>query len=113
MEATISRYEVLKEIDTGRPFKQLVFITADRKRGTGGKRIEVTNWVKIVNPDSTMQIPGRTLSVTEKTILKNAESGKNKTGIVINIYNPNNPRQHITAVHYALMTFFNGKRIID
>ena len=103
----------MKEIDTGKAFQQLVFITADRKRGTGGKRVEVVNWVKIVNPDVNMKVPGRALSVQEKSLLKNAELGRTNGAIMFNIYNPNNPRQHITAVHYSLMTFFNGKRIID
>jgi len=110
MEATISRYAVLKEIDTGKAFS-LVFITADRKRGTGGRRVEVTNWVKIVNPDMEMKIPGRTLTMQEKSNLRTEI--RHPEGIMFNIYNPLNPRQHITAVHYSLMTFFNGKRIID
>jgi len=111
MESTISRYEALKQIDTGKAFS-LVFINADRTRGTGGKRVEVVNWVKIVNPDLNMKIPGRTLTQQEKKNLKK-ELHQKERGIMFNIYNPLKPSQHITAVHYALMTFFNGKRIID
>lgn len=106
-EQVISRYEVLNSIDSGAPFK-LVFVTADRHRGTGGELREVTNWVKVKNEPKEEQFPGRRLVGQEKENLRKAKGIK-----VFNIYNPLNEQQHITAVHYALMLFFNGKRIID
>ncbi len=107
MEEVISRYDALMEIDTGKAFS-LVFVTLDRTRGTGGELREVTNWVKVKQPLEAIQLPGRALNKQEKRNVKQAKGIK-----LFNIYNPNDARQHITAVHYALMLFFNGKRIID
>jgi hypothetical protein len=45
MVETILRSEAMREIDSGVSF-DLVFITADRRRGTGGELIEVKDWQK-------------------------------------------------------------------
>jgi hypothetical protein len=66
----------------------------------------VVNWVK--HKGEVIQLPGRTLKREEKDALKAAPGLK-----TFNIYNPTNPGDHVTKVHYRLMQFFNGKRIID
>lgn len=106
-EEIITRYEALKAIDSGSPFK-LVFVMADRHRGTGGELREVVNWVKVKQELDEIQLPGRTLTALEKSNVRRAKGIK-----LFNIYNPLDPKQHITAVHYDLMLFFNDKRIID
>jgi hypothetical protein len=58
MEATILRSEVLRQMDTGAAFT-LQFITADRKRGTGGELIKVENWTKMTGIPAEEGIPGK------------------------------------------------------
>jgi hypothetical protein len=106
-EPVITRYEALKAIDTGHPFK-LTFVMADRHRGTGGELREVVNWVKVKQELEEIQLPGRTLTGQEKSNVRRANGIR-----LFNIYNPLDPKQHITAVHYHLMLFLNDKRIID
>ena len=42
---TILRSDVLKLIESGEPFS-MEFVTADRRRDTDGRLINVENWVK-------------------------------------------------------------------
>ncbi len=95
-------------MDTGDPF-DLVFITADRKRGTGGKVKRVKGWAKIIGdvPVRTGR-PGQFRHI--KTPAKNPHHTKHKT---INVFNPGNDRDHAISVHWRLMVFFNGKRILQ
>src|SRR5687767_11044912 len=89
-EETILRHEVLKELDTGEPFDDMVFITADRRRGTGGKIKRVNNWVKIKGGESVSRLPGE-FSRKLPTLKRNPQHAEHKT---INIYNPGNPGDH-------------------
>jgi len=107
MEATILRHVALEEIDSGKPFK-LEFITCDRRRGTGGELKQVVNWVKVKGDPADIRLPGRQIKKSELNDLRRASGIKE-----FNIYNPLNPSDHIKKVHYRLMVFFNGKRIID
>lgn len=108
MEQTILRHEVLKAMDTGKPF-DLVFITADRRRGTGGKVKSVKGWAKIVgDAPVTERRPGEFKHI--QALTKNPRHSKHKT---INIFNPGNDRDHAISVHWRLMVFFNGKRILQ
>lgn len=108
MEATILRHEVLRAMDTGNPF-DLEFITADRRRGTGGKVKRVKGWAKIVGDMSNMvRRPGQFKHIAATP--KNPHHTKHKT---INIYNPGNDRDHAISVHWRLMIFFNNKRILQ
>jgi hypothetical protein len=105
---TILRHEVMQAIDTGDPF-DLVFITADRRRGTGGAIKSVTNWVKITAaPPKDMKRPRFGQSNTSRA--KNPNHYEHKT---INIHNPANPRDNPTKVHWRLIQFFNGKRVLQ
>lgn len=105
-DETILRHEALRDIDTGDAF-DLEFVTCDRARGTGGLIKKVHGWVKVKGDPADVRLPGKQLSKSQLNSLRKA------TGIkAFNIYNPDAPRQ-IIKVHYRLMQFFNGKRIID
>lgn len=106
-ETTIFRHDVLKAIDTGETF-DLVFITADRRRGTGGKVKIVKDWAKVKGDPADIRIPGKQLSQTKLCELRKAAGLK-----IFNIFNPSDLSDHIISVHYQLMMIFNGKRIID
>jgi hypothetical protein len=103
----IQRYEVMKAIDSGEPF-DLTFITADRRRGTGGKPKEVKGWAKLSAADEE-RLPGQ-YRASKAVLLRDPGHFQHRT---INIYNPNNPAEHPQKVHWRLMVFFNGKRIIQ
>lgn len=105
-QPTILRHEVLNDLDTGDPF-DMVFITADRRRGTGGKIKRVSNWVKIKGGEPVSRLPGE---FSRQTLKKDPRHAEHKT---INIYNPANPGDHATKVHWRLIVFFNGKRVLQ
>lgn len=96
------------ELDTGEPF-DLVFITADRRRGTGGKIKRVSNFVKIIGSEPVSSLPGE-FSRKGPTLKKDPRHTEHKT---INIFNPGNPGDHATKVHWRLIIFFNGKRVLQ
>lgn len=103
---TINRWDALAEIDKGHPF-DLVFSTADRKRGTGGEIKEVKKWVKFKGDEVPENVPGQLRKDINR--VTNPQHSKWKT---FNIYQPNRPAIHPYKVHWRLMHFFNGKRII-
>lgn len=106
MSYTILRHLVLEQIDNGQPF-DLVFLTADRRRGTGGEIREVKGWAKVKFDPAETRLPGQFSKKRE--LLKDPAHSTHKT---INIFNPANDRDHIIKLHWRLMVFFNGKRII-
>jgi hypothetical protein len=107
-EPTILRHEVLKQLDTGELF-DMVFIMADRRRGTGGKIKRVSNWVKIKGSEPVSRLPGE-FSRSQQSLKKDPHHLEHKT---INIYNPGNAGDHATKVHWRLIVFFNGKRVLQ
>jgi len=106
---TILRYDVLKEMDSGKAFS-MSWVTYDVTRGTGGELKSVTNWCKVKKELDTDIIPA-----SERTTSSNPASTDEYRirGIMVNIYNPNNYHQHLTKVHLPLVTIFNGKRVIN
>lgn len=108
MEQTILRSEVLKLADTGEPF-QMVFVTADRRRGTGGELIEVKDWVKMSARTPEESRPGQKRK--KNPLMRKAPNHyEHKT---INIINPTNKKLHPHKVHIRLIQFFNHKRVIN
>lgn len=107
-EQTILRHEMLNEIDNGEPF-DLVFITADRRRGTGGKIKRVSAWVKIKGGEQVSRIPGEFKLIIGSS-KKDPRHLEHKT---INIHNPNNASDHVYKVHWRLIIFFNSKRVLQ
>lgn len=108
MEETILRSEVLKQADSGEPF-DMVIVSCDRKRGTGGELITVKGWQKLQKEEVAAKMPGQ-LRKTARAIVRNPNHWVNKT---LNIYNPNNRARHPLKVHFRLIQFFNGKRVIN
>jgi hypothetical protein len=106
VNATILRSEVLKQLDTGEPF-QMEFVTADRKRGTGGELIKVENWAKHKGNPPIERRPSSPLGGNQRGALKPA------TIKVVNIHNPFNRIAHPIAVHLLLILTFNGKRVLN
>lgn len=104
-DATIMRIDVLHAMDTGEAF-DLTFITADRKRGTGGDIKQVKGYKKIIgDPPSEAGAPGE---MAPSGPAKNPHHRQNKT---INIYDPENPAAHAITVHWRLIIFFNHQRV--
>ena len=97
----ILRSEVLRQMDTGEPF-HLEFVTADRKRGTGGELVKVINWTKQKKDP-----------VQERKTALSHNSGRSRPSKTFIISNPHNKIQHPISVHVRLLQFFNGKRIIN
>lgn len=103
----ILRSKALAAIDSGEPFT-MEFVTADRKRGTGGQLIEVKGWQKIIGEAADEIRPGGHRKKGDP--LRNPNHRQHKT---INIHNPANPRMHPISVHIRLMQVFNGQRILN
>lgn len=108
MEDVILRSEVLKQADSGEPF-DMVIVSCDRKRGTGGELITVKGWQKLGTEEVAAKLPGQ-LRKTGRAIVRSPHHWVNKT---INIFNPNNRALHPIKVHFRLIQFFNGKRVIN
>lgn len=108
MEQTILRSEVLKLADTGEPF-HMIFVTADRRRGTGGELIEVKEWVKMSADAPREMLPGK----TRRKAMDMTRSPNHWAHKTINIWNPNNKKVHPHKVHIRLIQFFNYKRVIN
>lgn len=108
MEDTIMRSEVMAEINKGKPFKSLEFVTADQRRGTGGKLVLCQKWRRLMQDMALENLP-QYISKKFKRLL-NTRQGNRKDFV---IFNPALPAQHPITVHYWLMVSFNGKRIIN
>lgn len=108
MEETILRSQVLKEADSGDPF-DMVIVSCDRKRGTGGELITVRGWQKLGTEDAARRMPSGNRK-TAMAMVRNPNHWVNKT---INIFNPNNRALHPIKVHFRLIQFFNGKRVTN
>jgi hypothetical protein len=108
MAETILRSEAWKLIDSGQPFN-LGFVTADRRRGTGGEYKEVKGYRKVQNNPSVETRAGKPHRLSSQ-LKRNPNHGIHKT---INICDPRDPKKHITKVHYRLFDLFNGKTVLQ
>ena len=84
------------------------FITADRRRGTGGKLIRVENYVKHTSKPVVDNKPADPANGS-----KTAKKPDHYRHATINIVNPGNKSQHITKVHVPLIQIFNGKKVLN
>lgn len=102
----IMRSEAMAIINKGQPFN-LDFVTADRRRGTGGDYTAVKGWMKL-REDLPEEIrPGHYKKKHEPRGDRN--NHQHKTFL---IFNPAN-RSHPITIHYRLMQVINGKTIIN
>ncbi len=99
----------MQHIDSGEPFT-MEFVTADRRRGTGGELILVDNWVKMHGQAVEEARPGSMRRRKMEELLKNPDHTNNKT---FNIYNSGNRLLNPIKVHYRLIQTFNGKRVTN
>ena len=109
MEGVILRSEAMKQAGNGEPF-DMVIVACDRRRGTGGELIQVKGWVKMDTKPVDEKLPRSSKSKLSRSRTKNPNHWENKT---INIMNPNNTALHPIKVHFRLIQFFNGKRVIN
>ena len=105
---TVLRSDILKILDTGEPF-DMEFVTADRRRGTGGKLITVKGWVKQKEQPVEDRPVGQHTPAKQR-LVKDPAHRKNGT---INIKNPGNKHVHPHKVHVALILTLNGKKVIN
>jgi hypothetical protein len=106
---TILRSEVVKLVDTGESF-DMEFVTADRRRGTGGKLILVKGWVKKVGRPVEDTIPGKNIRRKASDVRKDPDHWRHGT---FNIENPGNKALHLHKVHIPLIQTFNSKRVVN
>lgn len=81
----------------------MAYVTADRKKGTGGQIKHVQNWVRCDLAAMPEPVLRRNRITTEK--MPNHIEHKTK-----NIMNP--ATRDIRKVHIRLITEFNGRRVI-
>lgn len=116
MEQTILRSEVYALINSGEPF-DMVFVTCHRKKGTGGDLYVCNGWMALhareINNTAKRDSPADPDTSGDdlnERLSKDPNHGENGT---VNVFNPANPGYHPVCVHYDLIQFFNGKRVIN
>lgn len=105
------RSECLKIMDSGEPFG-LAYVTADRRRGTGGKVVEVENWVKVSTVPEVSAADAEAAAGKDVPVTPTRKPNHRLHG-TINIANPGNKYVHIHKVHVALILTFNGKKVTN
>lgn len=94
-------------INKGQPFN-LEFVTADRRRGTGGDFMSVKGWMKLRDDLPKEARPGH---YTPKYMAKrDNQHHLNKT---FQVFNPAHRHAHPITVHFRLLQSINGKRIMN
>ena len=104
---TIMRSQAMQIINAGQPFT-LEFVTADRRRGTGGDLVQCRNWMKLRDDMPAEARPGMYKKKHEPKI-----DAKNHLNKAFKIFNPANRTAHPITVHFRLMQSINGKRITN
>lgn len=102
MEATITIKEMLEFMDSARPF-DITYVTADRRKGTGGQLVSVTRARKT----GTMAKDGQKLTAS---VIKAASRLPNHSehftrNIVLK-------DRTVKKIHPDLVTRFNGRKVI-
>lgn len=102
--------DVLQQMDSGALF-DIAFVEYDVRRGKGGKLRQIKGWLKVKkeqDDDLRVGIPGERINQHDGSY--NPEHMANET---VNIYNPKDFVQHITKVHWQLITRFNNQVVIS
>jgi hypothetical protein len=104
MQETMDLTQVIDHLDAHAPFS-MTYVTADKKRGTGGEIKKVDGWVKCNLGDMPEQILRKNrIHFSE---VRDPKHGVHKTR---NIMNP--VTRDIRKVHLRLIVEFNGKRVV-
>lgn len=109
MEETILRSKAMQIIDSGELF-DIGFVTADRRRGTGGEYIQLKQWCKVKQDTPNQEVLPQDIRPPKKDLARDPNHRANKT---FNIWNPRHSSAHIHKVHYRLFDRFNGKRVLQ
>lgn len=100
-KGTVSIQEILEHMDAGLPFS-MIYVKADRKRGTGGQMVSVERAHK----------SGHNLKdgqrVTPSAIKKAAKNPNHSQHFTRNIVLPD---REVRTVHPDLIITFNGKEV--
>jgi hypothetical protein len=118
MEATILRRECYKQLQSGEPF-DMVFITADRRRKSGGEIVNARGWLVCSAASDEPRAVSEKLRASscelreEQPDAKDPKDPHHKEHGTINIFNPANSGIHPITVHFDLIQFFNSKRVIN
>lgn len=89
----------------------MVWISCDRRRGTGGDLMTAEGWM-VMNPE-TLQNQKNTSAEGSTKEDRTTKDPNHKENGTVNIFNPANAGIHPVTVHYDLIQFFNGKRVIN
>lgn len=108
MEQSMRRSEAIQHILSNQPLEELVFVAADRRRGTGGKLITLKKWMRLTADLPEAKRPG----FYKKEFLPKADKANhiNKT---FTVFNPAHRSLHPISVHFRLLQFLNGKRVLN
>jgi hypothetical protein len=103
---TITLKEVLDAMDAGQPFS-IAFVTADRRKNTGGEWIEVEKAYKsgYVDPEARKQM--QKLQPASDMIKRAPNHYENSTRNIVIAANSD-----VRKVHIRLIRKFNGKTVV-
>lgn len=110
MEVTgnvILRSEAMKLVLSGQPF-DMEFVTADRRRGTGGELKSVKKWMKLREDLPNEKIPGSFAPKYRRE--RDSNNWGNRT---LRIFDPADRSQHPITVHFRLIISFNQKTVLN
>lgn len=94
-------------MDSGEPFS-MTFITADRRRGTGGEIVSVKNWIKASTPvEGVVKTSKKKRLISQLILAKNPNHYENKTRNIRNL----RKLKEIRKIHIRLIVKFNGKKV--
>jgi hypothetical protein len=104
---TITLTEVIRQLDTGQPFN-MVYITADRRRGTGGEIETLKNWVlhnaQRPSPKGSKESKSR---IAAKLYECKPDHFFHKTRNILNLKS-----RKIQKLHLKLIVEYNGKNVL-
>ena len=115
MVGTVLRQEVYEIIQSGEAF-DMEFVTADRRRGTGGDLIVCEGWMILRKDDRspvTDDRPDEEDNPSSAILQPSSKDPHHALNGTVNVFNPANPGYHPITVHYELIQVFNGKRVIN
>ena len=105
---TITLRDALKHLDSGQPFN-LVYVEADRRRGTGGELATRKGWVKLM---PAAKVQGATRPEYKSRVAKAIQDTDpnhfhNKTRNIIYLKS-----RTIKKLHTKLIVEYNGKNVV-
>lgn len=102
----IERWDAQQLINSGVAVT-IEYVEANRKKGTGGKLVKLTNWALLTKD---VVVDGLAGHFESKQTWERQRKTMDKE--IFMMYNPNNSMQHPKPVHYWLLCSLNGKRVV-